>query len=354
MDATCPREGGPPQVLITWPDYDTADERQGQALVHAGLALRLAPKLGARSTSELRELATGAVGAIVSTDPFDAAVLAGCPDLRVIARVGVGVDSIDLDAATRLGVAVTVTPGANEATVADHTVALMLAVLRRICEHDAGVRRGEWNRTGPATPWSLTGLTVGLVGYGRIGRLVGARLRGFSVRLLATDPRTPQDDYAEFVPLVDLLQKSDVVSIHTPLLPGTHHMIGPAELAEMQSHAVLINTSRGGIVDEAALEHALRVGALRGAGLDVFDREPPQGHELLRLPNVVLSPHIAGLSDDSIGHMLSRATASVIDVVAGRMPADLANPAVAEHPAFARARANGRDGRSSMSAASHG
>lgn len=354
MRESCLGEEKRGQVLVTWPDYDVAGERQGQALTQVGLTLRLAPKLGARSAEEVRELATGAVGAIVSTDPFDADVLAACPALRVIARVGVGVDSIDLNTATQQGVAVTVTPGANEATVADHTVALMLAVLRRVCEHDAGIRRGEWNRTGPATPWTLTGLTVGLVGYGRIGRLVANRLRGFNVRLLATDPVTPQDGHAESVSLLDLLRKSDIVSIHTPLLPATQGMIGPTELGEMQPHAILINTSRGGIVDEAALGRALSTNALRGAGLDVFDQEPLQASELLRLSNVVLSPHIAGLSDDSIEHMLSRATASVIDVVNGRMPADLANPAVADHPAFALATANGRDRRSSISAVSRG
>ena len=188
-------------IVVTWPDYDADGEQTGAALARAGLAVRLAPKVGKRSTAEVGRLIQGAVGAIVSTDPFDAAVLANSPALRVIARVGVGVDSIDLEAATAHGVAVTVTPGANEDTVADHTLALMLAALRRICEHDAAVRRGEWSRTGEHAAWLLSGGTVGLVGFGHIGRIVAARLRGFDVRVLATDPIEPRDPAVEAVDL---------------------------------------------------------------------------------------------------------------------------------------------------------
>jgi phosphoglycerate dehydrogenase-like enzyme len=324
--------------LVTWPDYDLDHGAVGRALEDAGLSLRLAPKLGGRSSDEVRQLAAGAVAAIVSTDPFDAEVLSACRELRVIARVGIGVDSIDVDAATANGIAVTVTPGANEATVADHTLALMLAVLRRVCEQDRAVRRGEWNRTGPHAPWTLTGSTVGLVGYGRIGRLVAQRLVGFGVELLASDPLRPGDNRVELVSLAELLGRSDVVSIHAPLLPSTRGLIGGAELEAMRSHAVLINTSRGGIVDEDALVQALTAGRLRGAGLDVFGTEPPRGSRLLDLPNVVVSPHNAGLSDDSIEQMVRRATASVLDVLAGCVPADLANPEVLSHPGFRRHR----------------
>jgi phosphoglycerate dehydrogenase-like enzyme len=324
---------------VTWPDYELGDGAFGRALSDAGLSVRLAPKLGLRSTAEVRELARDAMAAIVSTDPFDAEVLSACPDLRVIARVGVGVDSIDLDAATAHGVAVTVTPGANEATVADHTLALMLAVLRRIRERDQEIREGEWNRTGDHAPWTLTGCTVGLIGYGRIGRLVAQRLTGFGVELLASDPVEPDHEAVELVSLAELLRRSDVVSIHAPLLPSTRGLIGGAELRAMRPGAILINTSRGGIVDEDALVAELRSGRLRGAGLDVFAQEPPHGSPLLGLPSVVLSPHNAGLSDDSIEQMVRRATASVLDVLAGRLPADIANPDVLQHPTFRAQRA---------------
>src|SRR4051812_41038743 len=169
------------EVLVTWPDYDLDAHGLGGALAEAGLEIRLEPKRGRRDSVEMRSIAAGAAAAIVSTDPFDAEILDACPGLRVIARVGIGVDSIDLEAATRRGVAVTVTPGANEETVADHTLALMLAAVRRVCEHDASVRAGAWNRTGTHTPWTLSGSTVGLVGYGKIGRAVEQRLQGFGV-----------------------------------------------------------------------------------------------------------------------------------------------------------------------------
>jgi D-3-phosphoglycerate dehydrogenase len=331
-------------VLVTWPDYDVESERLGGALKRAGLTVRLKPKSNDRTPAEVRELVAGAAAAIVSTDPFDAEVLAASPELRVIARVGVGVDSIDLDAATTCGVAVTVTPGANESTVADHTIALMLAALRRIGEHDGGVRRGEWNRTGSHAPWVLSGATVGLIGYGRIGRLVRKRLEGFSVEVLVSDPVQPDDGNVTSVDLGELLAGSDVVSIHAPLLSSTRGLIGAAELALMRPHAVLVNTARGGVCDEDALAQALEEGQLRAAALDVFEHEPPLSSRLLQLSNVVLSPHNAGLSVQSIEEMTRRATASVIDVLVGRNPEHLANPEVLKHGAFA-ASASGAAGR---------
>jgi len=321
-----------PAVTITWPDYPAEAATLGGALRDAGLEPRLAPKLGARTPAELKGLLNGAVGAIVSTDPFDADVLAGAPDLRVIARVGVGTDSIDLAAATRRGVVVTITPGANETTVAEHTIALMLALVRRICEQDGAIRRGEWNRTGPHLPGSLHGRTVGLVGYGRIGRLVAKRLRGFDVRILATDPTVrTADPGVELVDLTALLAESDVVSLHAPLEPATAGLIGREEIRAMRSGAMLVNTARGGMVDEPALLDALRSAHLGGAALDVFADEPPAGNELLGLPNVVATAHVAGLSERSVDEMTRRATASVLDVVAGRRPADVANPTVFDH-----------------------
>jgi len=180
-------------VVVTWPDFRPDDPETGGRLRSAGLELCLAPKLGARSPADVAALVGDAVAAIVSTDPFDAGVFRAARQLRVVARVGVGFDSIDVDAATAAGVAVTTTPGANESTVADHTVGLMLSALRRIVEHDRSVRRGEWNRTGPHVPWDLAGATVGLIGFGAIGRRVAQRLAGFVPRLLVCDPALEQD-----------------------------------------------------------------------------------------------------------------------------------------------------------------
>ena len=321
------------EVLVTWPDYDLDAHGLGGALAEAGLEIRLEPKRGRRDPGEMRAIAAGAAAAIVSTDPFDAEILDACPALRVIARVGIGVDSIDLEAATRCGVAVTVTPGANEETVADHTLALMLAAVRRVCEHDASVRTGSWNRTGAHTPWTLGGSTVGLVGYGKIGRLVERRLRGFDVDVLIADPAFEDGD-PRAVGLDELLREADVVSLHVPLVPETFHLIGAAELAAMRRDAILVNTARGGVVDEAALLEALAAGELRGAALDVFEDEPPRAPEHFDLPNLVLSPHNGGLSVESIEEMTRRATSSVLDVLSGRRPKHLANPEVADGGRF--------------------
>ena len=250
------------RVLVTWMDYDPEGPRTGARLRAAGLSVDCEPKVGARTTHEVRRLAGDAVAAIVSTDPFDRSVFAGARRLKVIARVGVGTDSIDLTAATEAGVAVMVTPGGNRETVADHALALILAALRRIVEHDTSLRRGEWRRGGDLMPWDLHGSTVGLVGHGDIGRAVARRLAGFGVRLLVCDPAAPGGDTVE---LPELLRRADVVSLHMPLTRHTRGVIGARELALMPAHAVLVNTSRGGLVDEAALAARLRAGALRAA-----------------------------------------------------------------------------------------
>jgi phosphoglycerate dehydrogenase-like enzyme len=326
-------------VLVTWMRFDPDDDRTGGRLRAAGLDVRHAPKLGARRPAEVAELAAGAVAAIVSTDPFDAAVFAAAPRLRVIARVGVGTDSIDLAAATAAGVVVTTTPGANHETAADHAVALILAAARRIVEHDASIRRGEWSRGGALTPWDVHGATVGLVGYGAIGRAVARRLEGFGVRLLVADPAVGAADGAEVVALAELLARADVVSLHLPLTESTRGLIGTEELAAMRPEAILVNTARGGLVDEAALAGALGGGRLRAAALDVFADEPRVGGGLLALPNVVLTPHIGGLSEQSIARMTAEAAECVVAALAGAPdPRTVANPAVLDRlPAEARA-----------------
>jgi phosphoglycerate dehydrogenase-like enzyme len=312
------------EVLVTWPSFDV--DGSGGRLGAAGLRVRLAPKTGSRTPREVARLAARAVGAIVSTDPFDRTVFAAAPRLRVIARVGVGTDSIDLEAATDAGVVVTVTPGANRETAADHAVAMILAALRRIVEHDASVRRGEWRRGETLTPWDVHGTVVGLVGFGAIGRAVARRLDGFGVELLVADPAVPGS-----TPLSALLARADVVSLHLPLSAATEGLIGAEELGCMRPQAILVNTSRGRLVDERALVGALAAGRLRAAALDVFADEPAVPPRLLELPNVTLTPHIGGLSDRSIERMVGEATDSVLAALDGTVdPAVVANPAVLE------------------------
>lgn len=320
------------RILVTWPDFDSDDPAGGGYLRDLGADVTLAPKLGRRSSGDMAALVAGADGAIVSTDPFDAEVFAHARDLRVIARVGVGLDSIDMEAATRAGVVVTTTKGANESTAADHTLALILAAVRRIPEQDASTRRGDWLRTGPHVAWDLDGATVGLVGFGAIGQRVAQRLLAFGVAVLAADPVAPSGPLSgvvEHVTLDDLLRRSDIVSLHAPLSANSKRLIGAPELALMARHAILVNTARGGLVDEEALVDALEGGRLRAAALDVFAEEPPQSERLRRLGNVVMTPHVAGVSERSVSEMTRRACRSVADVLRGRVPADVVNGEVA-------------------------
>jgi phosphoglycerate dehydrogenase-like enzyme len=314
-------------VLVTWMGYDAGGASTGERLRRRGLTVRLEPKHGARSPAQVARLAAGALAAIVSTDPFDGSVFAAAPELRVVARVGVGTDSIDLDAATAAGVVVTTTPGANAETAADHALAMILAAVRRIVEHDGSVRRGEWVRGGELTPWTLHGATVGIVGYGEIGRAVARRLEAFDVDLLVCDPALPAAD--GHLPLTDLLARADVVTLHVPLSGGTRNLLSAGMLAHLRPEAILVNTSRGAIVDERALIDALAARRLRAAALDVFADEPDVPAELRALPNVVLTPHIGGLSVRSIAAMTAQATESVLAVLDGRPdPSTVANPDV--------------------------
>lgn len=315
------------RVLITWPDYPMEDPTAGVRLTRAGIESRLAPKRGPRSEAELVSLATGCVAVIASTDPFSAEVLAALPELRLIARVGVGTDSIDLAAATRQGVLVTAARGTNESTVADHTLALILGALRRIIPNDRSVRSGAWVRTGHLIGTDLHGKTVGLVGFGVIGREVAKRLAGFDVTILAFDPAVSSDSAVEVVGFDELLERSDVVSIHVPLSASSEHLIGAAEFTRMKRGAVLVNTSRGGVVDEASLAAALKDGRLAAAALDVFADEPPGASPFFALcDRTILTPHIAGLTFESIAAMQRHASDAVLDYLAGRPPHGIVNP----------------------------
>jgi len=302
-------------------------------LAEAGLGIRLHPRTSHRTPAELVDILGDAVGVIASTDPFDASVFRACPSLKVIARTGVGVDAIDMDAATEAGVVVATTPGANEEAVADHALAMILALQRRLAENDAAIREGRWDRAGSLTPGDLYGATVGLVGSGVIGRAVIRRLRGFGTTVLVHDPYVQEaPDGAELVDLPTLIARSDVVTVHAPLTEGTKGLLGAEAFAAMKPGAYVVNVSRGGIVDEGALAESIAAGHLGGAGIDTFAREPIGDSPLRDLPTVIMSPHIAGLSHRSIEAMTEQATQAVLDVVAGRLPAHPKNPQALANP----------------------
>jgi len=314
------------RILVTSPVYDPAGAETGARLLAAGYAIDLQPRLGVRSPEELQALLGDAVGAIASTDPFTRDVIEASPALRVIARVGVGSDSIDREAADAAGVAIAITPGQNAETVADHALGLILALVRKIAVQDRAVRAGRWERVGAMAPGELFGRTVGLIGAGEIGRAVIRRLQGFGVTLVAYDPAVASLAGVEMLPSVEaLLRRADIVSLHAPLIHATRHIIDAERLALMKPTALLVNTARGGLVDQPALLQALRDQRIAGAALDVFETEPPDAGEFAALETLILSPHLAGISHESIRRMTVMATDSVLRVLAGEMPATVIN-----------------------------
>jgi phosphoglycerate dehydrogenase-like enzyme len=316
---------GTGKIVVTWAAFDADDPDMGGALRDAGYEVEFAPSLQRRTPEDVRALVRDAVAVIATADPFDRSVFESARELRVIVRTGVGVDAIDLDAATAAGVAVAILPGVNHETCADHTLALMLAVIRRVVETDSAVRAGAWPRGGALTSWDLHGACVGLVGFGRIGQAVARRLEGFDVELLVADPAASVHPGLRLAELDEILQRADLVSLHLPHEPTNGPLLGERELKLLKSTAILVNTARGGLVDQAVLEAMLRDGRLRGAALDVFEDEPPQTQSLVSLPNVVSSPHIAGLSVATNRAMSLLAVKAVVEYLDGGQPAGLVN-----------------------------
>lgn len=219
-----------------------------------------------------------------------------------VIRYGVGIDNVDLEAARRLGVHVCNVPDYGVEEVADHAAAMALSLSRKLGRYDTGVRAGEWKIDAMVDQVrSLSQSTVGLVGFGRIARAFAARMQAFGAKVVAYDPYVSAADGATMLPLDDVIAQADILSLHVPLTPETRHMIGKAEIARMRKGAILINVSRGGLVDEVALAEALASGHLGGAGLDVFEKEPlPAGAPLRAAPNAIFSPHAAFFSDASV------------------------------------------------------
>ncbi|HEV8384914.1 MAG TPA: phosphoglycerate dehydrogenase [Candidatus Acidoferrales bacterium] len=250
----------------------------------------------------IRELSDAEALIVRSATRVTPELLEQATALRVVGRAGVGVDNIDVEAATRRGVLVMNTPGGNAVSVAEHTIALLLALARRVPQLAAATRAGRWEKSG-AQGTEVRGKTLGLVGLGRVGGEVARRARAMEMRVLACDPFLSEvaarDAGAELVSLDDLLARSDYVSLHAALGPATEKIINTAALEKMKRGARLINTARGELVDEGALAEALRAGKLAGAALDVFAVEPPRDSPLLALPNVIATPHVAGSTEEA-------------------------------------------------------
>jgi len=259
------------------------------------------------------------------------ALFAMAPGLKAIAKLGVGLDTVDIDAASRHGVVVFYTPGANNQAVADHTFALMLCLARRLLYCDRSLREKRWEHT-RIIAIEIWQKTLGIIGLGAIGRCVAMRARGFQMKVVAYDPYWPEE-FAEQqdiqqVSLEDLLGASDIVTIHAPLTPENRGLINAARLKLMKPSALLINAARGEIVNEIDLYQALKTGVIAGAGIDVFEHEPPIETPLLELDNVVLSPHTAAFTREALNNMSMGIVDQLIDFYHGKKPVHLINPEV--------------------------
>ena len=273
----------------------------------------------------LAEDAVGCAGMLVRVARVDAAVMDALPQLRIIAKHGIGVDNIDVEAATARGIQVVNAPTANTHAVAEHTAALILALLKDIVVLDRATRAGKFSVRDKCLVRELRGKTVGLVGYGRIARLVHQKLSGFDAHFIAYDPYMTQQQVDSFgiqlLPLETLLAQSDVISLHTPLSADTYHLINTETLALMKPEAVLINASRGSVVDPKALYHALSSRKIAGAALDVFEPEPPEADSpLWSLDNLIITPHTAALSDTAMRAMGMDSAQGILDTLTGGTP----------------------------------
>ncbi len=286
---------------------------------------------------ELARRLQGKSGAMATVmDRFDEPLLAQCQGLKVISNIAVGYNNIDVPAATRRGIRVTNTPGVLDDTTADLAWSLLMASARRVAEGDAYVRRGDWKIAFSVQHFigqDVHHATLGIIGMGRIGQAIARRARGFDMKILYNNRKrlAGEDEKrlgATWAERDELLAQSDFVVVMTPYSPATHHLIGAAEIARMKPTAVLVNTARGGVVDDAALVEALRAKRIGGAGLDVFEGEPRLHPGFLDLPNVVLTPHIGSSSRATRLRMCQTAADNLVAALEGRRPAHLVNPEV--------------------------
>ncbi len=249
---------------------------------------------------------------------------------RIISRFGIGVDNVDIAAATAKGIVVTKVPDYCIDEVSDHAMALLLAVVRKIPFANARAHAGRWEMPAVVPIHRLRGSTLGLVGFGRIPQLVAPKAKSFGLKVMTYDPYIPQEvtDRAgvEKVEFAELVKRSDYISIHSPLMPETHHLFNAAVFAQMKPTAYLVNTARGPIVDEDALAHALDAGQLAGAALDVLSQEPPTSSPLFGRDNVVLTPHTSFYSVESLVELQTKAADEVVRVLTGQPPRNPVNP----------------------------
>lgn len=332
----------PWNVLITSSPFADPVVGKGarEILGGADFSISHSPRYGPLSEAEVLPLLDGVDAIFASVDKYSAAVLESphAARLKVLSRWGVGCDAIDREVATRLGIVIAYTPGLLNEAVAEYALVLLFAIARRVHEGYVSLRAGTWE---PKWGTEVAGKTLGLVGCGRIGQAVAKRAAAFGMRVIAFDPAPPAS-LAEaeklgvhFTTLDQLLAESDFVSLHAALTPETRGLIGEAQLRRMKKSAHLINTSRGAIVDEAALVRALHEGWIAGAALDAFVTEPlPPEHPLVSAPNVLITPHQASFGTDTGARVSEAAARAIFECHAGRRPQWVLNPEVFDSPAL--------------------
>lgn len=319
------------KILISPATLAGIDSPYLDVLRQAGFELAFNPH-GAQMTAEqLAPALKGASAVLAGSEPYTRQVIEANPGLKVIARVGVGYDAVDLAAATERGIAVTIAPGTNQDAVAEHTFALILALAKNLVTQCNEVHTGRWPRQANLP---LRGRTLGIAGLGRIGKAVAVRGAAFGMKLLAYEPFPDRDFTQRYgIPLVSfdqLLQEADYLTLHVPLSAESKYLMCTKTLSRMKPTAFLINTARGGLVCEADVVKALKEHRIAGAGLDVFEEEPPgPGHALYGLPNVVLTPHAAGVDLQSRDDMALSSARSIVSLSRGQWPAEqVVNPEV--------------------------
>lgn len=327
------------RVLVTPTTFGMHDPRLRAHLEQSVGEVIYNPYPRPLDSQELVALVQGVDGFIAGLDKIDSSVIRAASRLKVISRYGVGLDNVDVEAATTRGIVVTNTPGANSAAVAELALALILGLTRGVCKAVESTRKGSWPRLSGT---GLKGKTVGLLGFGRIGKEVASRLRGFGCRILVFDPQVDGEEAARqgviWTELEQLLEESDVVSLHVPLTPSTRGMVDRRFLAKMKKGSFLVNTARGELLDEEALLQALNEQHLAGAALDCLSLEPPPGdHPLLKDPRVMITPHMGAHTDEATSAMGWMSLEACLSVLRGQRPPHVVNPQVYEQ---ARGRAN--------------
>ena len=321
------------KVLISARSVGVLAKKGLEELVSTGEYEILLPHPGENMDEEtLIENIKEADALILGGSPVTKRVLDASPNLKIVTKVGIGTDTIDIPEATKQGIVIANTPSANSMSVADMAVGLMLSVSLNITKANNSLRRGEWL---PFTGHEVYAKTAGIIGVGRIGKGIARRCRGFDMNLIGYDPY-PDESFAKetglkYVSLEEVFKNADILFIQTHPTPETQGLVNAERLGMMKKSAILINTSRGALVDSKALFEALSTGIIAGAGLDVLEVEPPVDEPLLTLDNVVCTPHLGGMTAEAAERMLSAACKNVDDVLHGRKPEFVVNPEVYEN-----------------------